>query len=142
MRTEVSAGGVVYRKKGSKFEILLLKDKNDNWTFPKGIIEDDENKLKTAAREVTEEVGIHRIKFIDKLSPVGYWYKWKDNLVKKTVYYFLYKAIGKETPKPQEEEGIKEIKWFTPEEALKVVGYRKTNEPILKEVIKKIYENP
>lgn len=146
MITEISAGGVVYRKKGKIFQILLLKDKNDNWTFPKGLIEDKEEKIATAQREISEEVGLKNIKFVSELLPIGYWYmqkhllrnKWQRNLIRKTVYYFLFKAIGNEEPKPQKEEGIKEVKWFNSDQALKVIGYRKTNEPVLREVIKKM----
>lgn len=146
MKIEISAGGVVYRKKGNNFQILLLKDKNNNWTFPKGLIEDNEDKLGTAQREISEEVGLKNVKFVSELPPIGYWYmqkhllrnKWQKDLVKKTVYYFLFEATGSEKPKPQEDEGIKEVKWFTPDQALKVIGYRKTNESVLREVIEKL----
>lgn len=138
MKIEVSAGGVVFRKRGKKLKILLLKDKNNNWTFPKGLIEDDEDKLGTAQREISEEVGLKNVKFVSELPPIGYWYKWQQNLIKKTVYYFLFEALGNEKPEPQKDEGIKEVKWFTPQKALAIIGYRKTNEPILKEIIEKL----
>lgn len=138
MRTEISAGGVVYRQKGKNYQILLLKDKNNNWTFPKGLIEDKEDKLGTAQREIGEEVGLKNVKFVSELSPIGYWYRWQKDLIKKTVYYFLFEAMENEKPKPQKEEGIKEVKWFTPEEALAIIGYPKTNKPILKEVIERL----
>lgn len=138
MKIEMSAGGVVYHKKGKGFEVLLLKDKNGNWTFPKGLIEDKEDKLGTARREISEEVGLKNTKFISDLPPIGYWYKWQQSLIKKTVYYFLFEAIGSEEPKPQAEEGIQEVKWFTPQKALAIIGYRKTNEPVLREVIEKL----
>lgn len=135
-RTEVSAGGVVYRKKGKKIEFLLLKDKNNNWTFPKGLIEDREEEKVAAQREVAEEVGLHEIILVRELPRITYWYKWQDDLIKKTVYYFLFKAVRKERPKPQKEEGISQVKWFDPQKAVEIVGYRKTNEPVLNEVFK------
>lgn len=145
MKTEISAGGVIYRKKGKAWQILLLKDKNDHWTFPKGLIEDGEEKVKTAEREIGEEVGLKEIKLVADLTPIKYWYmqkhllrnRWQSDLVRKTVYYFLYEAKGNEETLPQTEEGISEVRWFSPAEALKVVGYRKTNEPILQEVMEK-----
>lgn len=138
MRIEISAGGVIYKKRDHKFEILLLKDKNGNWTFPKGLVEDNEDRVRTAQREIEEEVGLKKVKFVCELSPIGYWYKWQGDLIKKTVYYFLFETSGEEIPKPETEEGIKEVKWFTPEKARGIIGYRKTNDAVLKEAIKKL----
>ncbi len=138
-RKEISAGGVIFRRRGKKFQILLLKDKNNNWTFPKGLIEKNEKEIAAAKREIAEEVGIKKIKYSRKLAPIGYYYKWQSDLVKKTVYYFLFETPGEDRLVPQKEEGIQEVKWLTPEKALSIVGYRKTNEPVLKEVMEKLY---
>jgi 8-oxo-dGTP pyrophosphatase MutT (NUDIX family) len=139
MKIEVSAGGVVYRKKGKHFKVLLLKDKNGQWTFPKGLIEKGENKSVTAQREIREEVGLSKTKLIDSLSSIGYWYRWQNQIIKKTVYYFLFISLGDEKIEAQQEEGITEVKWFSPEEALKIVGYRKTNIKILEQAIGKAF---
>lgn len=55
MKKELSAGGVVVRKKGNAWQVLLLKDMNDNWTFPKGLIEKGENPPSAAKREIADE---------------------------------------------------------------------------------------
>lgn len=138
MKTEISAGGIVYKIENGKPLILLLKDQNGQWTFPKGLIEDDEDKVKTAKREIAEEVGLKKVALVSPLSPIEYWYKWEGELIKKTVYYYLFKTQGKEQLKPQGDEGISEVKWFTPQEALKIIGYRKTNAKLLKEAIAKM----
>lgn len=135
MKMEISAGGVIYTQKGpKKIKILLLLDKNNNWTFPKGLIEKGEEKIEAARRETKEEVGLQRLKLGVALSPIKYWYKWKEQIVRKTVYYFLFEGDETEKLKPQEEEGIKEVKWVSLEKAFEIIGYPKTNEPILKEV--------
>lgn len=138
MKIEISAGGVVYKIIGKKPMILLLKDKNDNWTFPKGLIEDKEDKIETAKREIGEEVGLKKIKFIRELQAINYWYRWQKDLIKKTVYYFLFRAFGNEELEPQEEEGMKEARWVDLGKAIEVIGYRKTNELVLKEAIETI----
>lgn len=134
MREEISAGGVVFKKTAGNLNFLLLKDQNGNWTFPKGLIEPDEDEKEAAKREVGEETGITQINFFKELKPVQYWYRWESDLIKKTVRYFIFESQGEEKPNPQAEEGISEVRWFLPEEAWKIVGYRKTNEKILKEV--------
>jgi len=139
MKTENSAGGIIFRQKGKKLQILVLKDKNNHWSFPKGSIEENEDKQNTARREIVEEVGISRLYFITELSPISYWYKWQNDIIKKTVYYFLFKNVGKEVSKPQREEGIQDVKWINLDNASEIIGYPKTNRPILKEIKEKLY---
>lgn len=134
LKTEVSSGGVVYRKKGRELQILILKDPKGNWTFPKGLIEKGEDPLVCGQREIKEEVGIEKIKFKDKLGSVKYFYTFKDNLIKKTVHYFLFELIGDEKPKPQKEEGIQDVQFVSLSKANKIIGYKKTNGPILKKI--------
>lgn len=133
MRTEESAGGVVINCENDIVYVLLLKDFRGNWTFPKGLIEAGEDKAKTAAREIAEEVGLTDVELVAKLSPVKYKYRWEDELVDKTVYYYLFKGDKKAKLTPQAEEGIQEVKWFPFEEALKITGYKKTSKEILNE---------
>ncbi|MBI3576621.1 NUDIX domain-containing protein [Candidatus Gottesmanbacteria bacterium] len=132
MKTEISAGGVVVRKKGSVWEVLLLKDMKGNWTFPKGIIEKGENPKSAAQREIGEEVGINQLEYISELSSAEYMY-YREGLIKKTVHYFLYQSKGDEVLNPQKEEGISQAKWFHFPQALKIIGYAKTNKPLLEE---------
>ncbi len=138
MKIEISAGGVVFKLKNNKPLILLIKDHNNKWTFPKGLIEDNDAKIATAKREIAEEAGLKKVSLISSLSPVKYWYKWKGELVKKTVYYYLFKAKGQEKLAPQEEEGITEAKWFAPKKAIETANYKKTGHKLLKEAIEKI----
>ncbi len=138
MKTEISAGGVIYKRQNNIYLILILKDKNDNWTFPKGLIEKNESKETAAKREIAEEVGLKDIRLCDELSPIGYWYKWKEDIVKKKVFYFLFEDIGNEQPVPQNEEGIQEVKWVPLTKAKEIVGYPKTNKPVIEEVEEKL----
>lgn len=49
------AGGVVFNRDG---DVLLIRHRKGEWVFPKGHIEDDEDPLGTAEREVAEEAGV------------------------------------------------------------------------------------
>jgi 8-oxo-dGTP diphosphatase len=137
MQYETSAGGVIVGEKNGKSVVLLLKDKSGNWTFPKGLVEKGENPESAAHREISEEVGIKHLQLVAPLTPIHYYYKWEGKLKKKTVYYFLFQGKGSEIPTPQTDEGILEVRWFSLEQAEQVVGYRKTNSPVLKEAAQK-----
>ena len=131
MKTEVSAGGVVVQKRGSVWRVLLLRDMNDSWTFPKGLVEKGEKKKDAALREIGEEVGLTKLEYIRSVSPIEYVYR-RGSLVHKTVHYFLFRAQGTETIVCQKSEGIKEAKWFEFDEAISIIGYPKTNIALLK----------
>ncbi len=132
MKTELSAGGIIVRKNGASWDVLLLKDMNDNWTFPKGLVEKGENAVFAAKREIAEEVGISDVSLISPLTPIHYMYK-RNGLISKTVQYFLFSTEGKEIPKGQKEEGVSEVRWVPLDEALTIIGYPKTNKQLLEE---------
>ena len=135
---EHSAGGVIFRRSGKEVEILLLKDKKGEWSFPNGLIEENEEKIKTAEREIGEEVGLHDLTFVDEIDSIRYFYRFQGALVRKKVDFYLFEYKGNKTPVPQKEEGISEVVWFTPEEAQKNIGYAKTNKPVLERAIQRI----
>jgi diadenosine hexaphosphate hydrolase (ATP-forming) len=49
------AGGIVFNRAG---RILIIRHRDGSWVFPKGHIDEGENALQTAIREVEEEAGI------------------------------------------------------------------------------------
>lgn len=134
MKTEVSAGGVIVRKRGDSWEVLLICDPKGKWTFPKGHLEGDESHLETAIREIGEEVGIHDLTYMADLTPVEYLFT-RDGLVKKTVHFFLFECGGDAPLVPQIDEGITDAVWVSIGEAARQIGYPKTNKPILKEAM-------
>lgn len=68
MQTETSCGAVVWRKKGDKFEFLVLR-RSDNkiWEMPKGHLNADESEEDAAKRELEEELG-----FVDVVFESGF----------------------------------------------------------------------
>lgn len=126
MKREVSAGGVIVRKNK---DVLLLKDMNGAWTFPKGLIDDGETPEKACVREVKEEVGLD-VTISQRIDTIEYFFT-RDELIYKTVDYFLCRYDGDAIPTPQKEEGITEVKWVPFEEAIKIIGYPKTNKALL-----------
>ena len=138
---EHSAGGVVYKRTGDGIKILLIKDKNGNWSFPKGLIEKNEDFIETAKREIVEETGISNVTFVDTIDSISYFYRFGGNLIRKKVDYYLFTYRGNGVPKPLAKEGIQEVKWFDPNEALAIIGYVKTNKPVLEKAISMIANN-
>lgn len=130
MKTEVSSGGVVVAKKLGIWHVLVIRDMNNTWTFPKGLIEPQETAEDAAMREITEETGISALSLIAPLDVVRYTFR-RNGIIHKTVYYFLFRAGKLKKPTPQVNEGIRMAQWMPLSSARDLVGYPKTNRRLL-----------
>lgn len=84
-----AAGAIIWRE-NSPFELEVLvihRPKHDDWSFPKGLVDDGETAIAAAYREVKEETGIDAI-FGQYLGSTSY--KVDDN--KKKVKYWMARA--------------------------------------------------
>lgn len=64
MKHTQSAGGVVLN---SKDEVLVVNQKGTSWSLPKGHIDQGEDALGAAKREIYEESGINDLEFVKEL---------------------------------------------------------------------------
>lgn len=130
MKSEISAGGIIVRRRGSLWYVLVVRDMNDAYTFPKGKIEPGENAIDAARREIREEVGLTKITMVKKLPVIRYVYN-RNGLISKTVHYFLFTMDGDEKLVSQKEEGIHDARWMPIHKVPDIIGYPKTNIPLL-----------
>ena len=107
-----AAGALLWRENSElKIEIALIhRPRYDDWSLPKGKIEEGESSLRCAFREVIEETGITP-QFGLELGSVEY----KEPAGLKRVKYWAAKALTDEFL-PNEE--VDEIAWLNPEDAL------------------------
>ncbi len=117
MKYEFSAGGIVYKTESDRIHILIGQHSGHNgWVFPKGLIGDHkegETKEETAVREVKEETGITG-SIQNALTPISFWYQWKGEKHKKTVYYYVMKYSSGDTKDHDWE--MKNVEWIPIEE--------------------------
>lgn len=108
-----AAGGIV------KFDDKYLFIKRmDKWDLPKGKIEYREKSKNAAIREIHEECLLEGHYIESKICNTYHTYSLNENnILKKSSWYYLkVKEVNFELLKPQLEEGITEIRWFTLEE--------------------------
>lgn len=130
-----SSGAIIFRKNNSivnnpnkEFEYLLLRHKNGNhFSFPKGKIENNEELIETAKREIKEETNLS-VEFIDNFQEINSYSP--ESLIFKKVTYFLAENKSNQKVKIQEEE-IEEFKWVSYENAINEITYD-TDKEILK----------
>lgn len=113
---EVSAGGVVYYNENNNIQLLMIEDKRNKWTLPKGKNEEGETYQETALREIYEETGItgEIIKPLDKVY-YEFYNPAAQNKVEKEVYFYLVKAFSNDINIQYDE--INSAKWMTLEDA-------------------------
>ena len=116
---EVSAGGVIYRRRGAAIDIALIHVRN-RWGLPKGHIEEGESISDAAMREVREETGLQG-RMRKKLGDIRYSYLDKRTgrepiRIYKRVYFYLLRYLRGDVRDHDHE--VDEARWFPIEEAL------------------------
>lgn len=123
VKTAVSAGGVVYREKNKKIEVVLIVPSGGKAkSLPKGTIKETENVESAALREVEEETGI-KAEIVEKLGTIDYWfYSYEDKRkIHKYVHYFLMKYVSGNTANHDWE--VEDASWYEINKAIKVAEY-------------------
>ncbi len=103
----VAAGGMVIN---DKKEILFIY-RNKRWDLPKGKTEEGETIEDSAIREVMEETGVQDLKITGFLQKTYHIFKRKDKFkLKETHWYEMSSSYTGELI-PEQNEGIKKVKW-------------------------------
>jgi 8-oxo-dGTP diphosphatase len=113
-----ASGGVVWRRGERGVEVVVVhRPRYDDWSLPKGKLDEGEGWEQAALREVEEEVGL-RCRLGGELPPVAY----TDHKGRaKVVRYWLMEPEGDPAFEPNEE--VDEMRWLSPGEAAGTLSY-------------------
>jgi len=120
VREEISAGGVVIFGNA----VLLLRRYNGDWVLPKGKVEKEEALHQAAVREVYEESRA-KAEVLAYLGEIHYSYKdcWKEEVINKTVHWYLMKAKNMDCT-PLKKEGFIEAQFIHMNRAAEFAKYQ------------------
>jgi 8-oxo-(d)GTP phosphatase len=112
-----AAGGIVLRGEGPDRSVALVhRPRYDDWSFPKGKLDDGEDEAAAALREVEEETGL-RCRLGPSVGAVTY----RDRRGQaKVVRYFRMDADGGRFTPNQE---VDELRWVPIEDAAGLLSY-------------------
>lgn len=122
MPIEKSAGAIIFRKENKKIYYLLLYYEAGHWDFPKGNIEKGERPEEAARREIKEETGIGKIKFLPGFKEtIKYFYKREGKIFFKVVVFFLAQTQTQKIKISWEHQGFQ---WLPYQAALEQLTFK------------------
>jgi 8-oxo-dGTP diphosphatase len=115
----LASGGIVWRLTGDSVEILLIhRDRDSDWTLPKGKLDKGESDLQGALREVQEETGM-----VCKpgVSIGTMRYGLSNGRIKRVHYWSMQAVDGSFTPNDE----VDEIVWAPAAAAGRILSYER-----------------
>jgi ADP-ribose pyrophosphatase YjhB (NUDIX family) len=131
VKKAIIAGGVVVNELD---EVIVVSQKGNSWSLPKGHIENNETELEAALREIYEESGAKDLKLI---KPLGSYerYSLDDQSELKMRIFFLFKT-SKQELHPIDPENPEAI-WIHKDKVSEILTHPKDKEFFLK-IVKEI----
>ena len=127
MNHTFTAGGVVINKEG---KVLVVNQNGNSWSLPKGHIDEGEDELTAAKREIYEESGIKSLKLIKEFKSYERYRigldGGEDKSELKTIYMFLFET-NEEVLKPID-PGNPEAIWIPKKKVAKLLTHKKDKE--------------
>lgn len=118
-----SASGVVINKKG---EVLVVNQKGNSWSLPKGHIEAREDAMNAAKREIYEESGVTALEFIRGLGSYERYGIGKKGRELKMITMFLFRT-NEDSLRPVDPDNP-EARWVHKEEVAELLTHPKDKE--------------
>ena len=138
-KRQVSAGGVVLRRRGAGLQVALISvGPQGRWQLPKGLVGRDEPPERAALREVREEAGVEA-EILRPLDTVEYWYFAHERGARvryhKFVHFYLMRYVSGSTDDHDAE--VNEARWFPVAQALTALAF-KSERAALEQAVKAV----
>jgi len=112
-----AAGGIVWKETQEGRKVAVIRrSRYDDWSLPKGKLKEKETWEEAAVREVKEETGCDA-----RITGFAGSASYEVKGVPKIVLFFTMETVRESALTDFSE--VKEVLWFSPEEALKKLDY-------------------
>jgi 8-oxo-dGTP pyrophosphatase MutT (NUDIX family) len=125
-KTQTSAGGVVFRRRGARVEVALISvGALNRWQLPKGLVDAGESPEEAAVREAREETGLDA-ELVVPIEKIEYWYFASERGARvrfhKFVHFFLLRFLSGDVSDHDRE--VNEARWVGLDEALEMLAFK------------------
>jgi 8-oxo-dGTP pyrophosphatase MutT (NUDIX family) len=125
-KTQVSAGGVVFRRRRRLTEVALISVGEQNrWQLPKGLVDAGESPEDAALREAREETGLDA-ELIAPIEKIEYWYFSTERGARvrfhKFVHFYLLRFTSGDVRDHDAE--VNEARWIEIDEAIEMLAFK------------------
>jgi 8-oxo-dGTP pyrophosphatase MutT (NUDIX family) len=124
-KTQISSGGVVFRRTGPSVEVVIISvGETNRWQLPKGLVDRGESPEIAARREVREETGLEA-ELLAPIETIEYWYVSKDRgkpvRFHKFVHFYLLRYLSGDTS--QHDQEVNEARWVEIDQAEAMLAF-------------------
>jgi 8-oxo-dGTP diphosphatase len=114
-----AAGGLIHRDGAAGFQVLIVhRPRYDDWSLPKGKLDEGEDFQAAALREVREETGL-RCTLGDELEPTTY----RDRKDRAKIVRYWAMTVEDPTDVGTTDDEVDQMRWASAEEAEAMLSY-------------------
>ncbi len=127
MEREKSTGAVIFYSKAHTIYYLVVQYRHHGWEFVRGHIEEGEQELETAQREIAEETQLEDLQFVDDFREEKTWTFTKSDgtPVTKQAVFFLARSYSMGVTLNEENLAYK---WLPYESAYAMLAFDESKE--------------